>query len=771
MAIQIIGLRKRGEHMVQKFFQEKWRASSVADLIQNIENYVSIIPEKERYNLYYTLASCVEGDRPRVFLESDTIAYDIDGMDINRIEEYIDPVCDTLRVPKDKIGIVCSGNGLHFLIQTDQKIYDPDFFRTNKKAYVKVCSMINRALKDKGLKGEADTQIFDAARILRLPNTENRKPDKGIKKSYVIQKTMVPISYSLAHSLGMEVILGERDTISEKAMQLYGRPDNEAVLSGCDFLKFCDENAETLTYDYWWREVNLLSRLENGEEIVHERSSRHKDYNADVVQDKIENLLLTTKALSCKGIDEALDICKNCKYYKDPLVVTPLAIKGRDHIATMETGFRRIVNGKPSTIDFEDLVRFYRRDNPYITVIPSKLTYNFNGTHWTLIDPQEIKNFAHINVKPMPNEGNRVEFLKLIQCTNLKPQSWFTDSTDKKINLKNGVLDLETMELLPHSEEFGFLYCLPYNYDPEAKCPKWEKFIDEVMVGDKDKARVLQQYVGYCFSGGKCLAQKAMILLGSGENGKSTFINMLQKLAGEDNYSSLTMESINNEQHRVELVGKLFNVAEETPNKAMVDSSTFKNLVTGGEFMCKVVFSPPFKHRNTAKLMFAANEMPKTIDTTRGMFRRLIIVTFNQMFNDIKGNKDPFIEDKLERELTGIFNWVLQGYSSLVVNKYRFHESVSVKKALDDYESETDQMKMWIEDYTTKAEGELTTLDDCYRSYKTMCHSSGINFVFSKIAFAKKVYERLGVKPVRTTEKGIRKKSIPDIKLNESDFI
>jgi Predicted ATPase len=145
------------------------------------------------------------------------------------------------------------------------------------------------------------------------------------------------------------------------------------------------------------------------------------------------------------------------------------------------------------------------------------------------------------------------------------------------------VLDIKTRTLSPHSPKYGFRYVLPYDYDPIAVCTAFDFFINDVMMGDQDQIKILQEYMGYIMSGSDYIYNKALWLAGSGRNGKSTFIDILKALIGKGNYSILSIKEISEEKFSRDcLDGKLANFSEETTPEELHDSGPFKNLTGEG---------------------------------------------------------------------------------------------------------------------------------------------------------------------------------------------
>jgi putative DNA primase/helicase len=243
--------------------------------------------------------------------------------------------------------------------------------------------------------------------------------------------------------------------------------------------------------------------------------------------------------------------------------------------------------------------------------------------------------------------------------------------------------------------EYGFRYVLPYDYDPYATCPQFEKFLHQVTCGDSDLGNVLMEFAGYAFSGDFPWNAKVLVLTGEGSNGKSTFIDVLRELAGPNNHSDLDWKDMKNQATLQLMDGKLFNLAEEAPTHALSDSTFFKNVSGGGKITINVKYKQPYSIRNKTKLIFACNELPKSEDTTKGYFRRFLIVPFQAEFLEEKGTADTDMRSKLFSELPGIFNLVRQGYERLCQSK-RFTQAGAAKKKLEEYRLEIDHATRWI---------------------------------------------------------------------------
>jgi len=239
------------------------------------------------------------------------------------------------------------------------------------------------------------------------------------------------------------------------------------------------------------------------------------------------------------------------------------------------------------------------------------------------------------------------------------------DSNPDLLCVRDGVLNLRTREIAEHSPDNLFLRSLPVHYDPNADCPAIKEFLRQI-VSPRDQ-KLLQQFVGFILMGGYCY-HKAFILVGSGDNGKTTFLNLLQRFIGEGNYSSLTLQQVCNEKFLIpQLLRKLANIAPEMGRTAIKDTESLKSLTGESSVTMQEKGERGFTAVNTAKMIFACNETPPAPTADRAFYGRFIVIPFPNKF--VKGvSMIPNLVEMLsmESELSGLLNYALEGYDSLL---------------------------------------------------------------------------------------------------------
>lgn len=418
-------------------------------------------------------------------------------------------------------------------------------------------------------------------------------------------------------------------------------------------------------------------------------------------------------------------------------------------IKTENTGFHDVEYREGGVVhipNIDDLRLFFDRKYNSVVLSTSEIVYVWTGTHYEEYHEPLLKAFAEAHFDPKPNNKTVSEFVQKVYRTNVAREDWFGESAQGKINLQNGVFDFAKGELLPHDKRYGFRYCLPYKYDPNATCSTWEKFLNDVTQGDMATQKVIEEFIGYTLSGDTCWLQKALVLEGNGNNGKSTFISTFLGLLGEHNCTAASLASLNSESNRQTLDGKLANLAEENES-TLGDSTTFKNLVSGGRMLVRQLYKKPYYMKNRAKLVLSFNTLPTTRDVTDAYFRRFILIPFRATFTRGAKNHDPFMEQKLEREYSGIFNKCVAAYKE-VIKREAFTVSEVSETALKEYRGDLDPFLEWamqhleVFPYGNGHDKDFAELKTIYASFASYLEHNNYKEVSSK-AFVKRLREHL----------------------------
>jgi putative DNA primase/helicase len=360
--------------------------------------------------------------------------------------------------------------------------------------------------------------------------------------------------------------------------------------------------------------------------------------------------------------------------------------------------------------------------------------YLYNGTFWAEIDKETFQKFLGEAAEQMgvPKFSARFyqfreQLFKQFLATAYLP----TPESNKDtvlINLQNGTFEISPQgtKLRPFDRSDFITYQLPFEYNPQAKAPLFEAYLNKVLP-DPERQRVLAEYLGFVFikHGSNALKEeKALILYGTGANGKSVFFEIVTAMFGRQNVSNYSLQSLTEEKgfYRAKISNKLVNYASEINGK--LEASLFKAMVSGEPVEACLKYGQPFTMTDYAKFIFNCNELPKDVEHTNAYFRRFLIIPFDVTIPEHEQDKNLHTKI-IEKELSGVFNWVLQGLNRLLKQK-KFSDCEAAQQAVEQYKIESDSVQMFLNEngYKVSATNDMP-LKDLFNEYRNYCIESG----------------------------------------------
>lgn len=273
------------------------------------------------------------------------------------------------------------------------------------------------------------------------------------------------------------------------------------------------------------------------------------------------------------------------------------------------------------------------------------------------------------------------------------------------IGFKDCLYNTKTFKTEPHDREKIVTYYLPYNFEEiqNYPTPNFVRFLETSLVKpdgytiDYNLINVAQEAFGSVFID-NLKACKAFFLYGeSGQNGKSTFTNILRQVIGKDFYSSLSLMDLSQRFTLAALIGKKANIADELDDK-FGSSKMFKQLVAGDVVHGEHKYGGNFDLENRAKFFYSSNIIPTFDGLDGGLKRRILIIPFYREFRNGDIDKDFDLPEKLKAELPGIIYWAIKGAERLVKQSYRFSECESVNKMNEEFEDEASSAIRYFRD-------------------------------------------------------------------------
>jgi len=373
--------------------------------------------------------------------------------------------------------------------------------------------------------------------------------------------------------------------------------------------------------------------------------------------------------------------------------------------------------------------------------------YLYNGTFWNDIDKETFQKFlgeASEKIGVTKFDARFFQFREKLFKQFLATAYLPTPESDKDkvlINLLNGTFEISQKEtILRPFERSDFLtYQLPFEYNPKATAPIFEAYLDKVLP-DVERQKVLAEYLGFVFikHGSNALKEeKALILYGTGANGKSVFFEIVNALLGEKNISSYSLQSLTDDKgyQRAKLANTLVNYGSEINGK--LEASIFKQLVSGEPVDARLPYGQPFILKEYAKLIFNCNDLPKDVEHTNAYFRRFLIIPFDVTIPPQEQDKNLHTKI-IENELSGVFNWVLDGLNRLLEQK-QFSKCDAAQNAVEQYKLESNSVQMFLSENEYKSDAEnYSLIKDLYIEYRAFCIEDGMT-PFKKSNFIKQL--------------------------------
>ena len=642
--------------------------------------------EIDHYNYFISLAKCSSGNARNDGVLSNLI-FDIDYIPtnektVNKQKEYVRHLAATLRKSPDEFTTINTGNGLHIICEIEPFPEDMMFRLQNN--YKRVALEYQKILRGKKLTGIVDSNIFSPKKMTRINGSINfnikKSPDPQTVKVMQLGVGKLDLEETLQTTQ-----LGD-DFIHEGVASRL-RVDGAAVLEGCDFLK--SHRSGKADEPQWYAMLGIAGRIDP--KIAHELSKNHPKYSEVETGEKLKHAL-TAPPRSCKGIDRIWGKCKDCTHFGQ--LASPLQIKGSDFITTEATGFRMFKSdGSLGGYECNDVAEANKQLDSLYNIGPQVFTYDETTHIWSSqnldstssrtayldntlerVIPKDV-----LMAKPVTmNENNNIRqiFLKKTIRKALAIMNGMAEHAKLKIPLKNGTFDFERGELIPHQRDHYLFYANTYEYSAEAKCPRFDRFMDEitdcgnVAVQKQRKILLMDMMTSIVANTPIHNNGRFYILLGSGSNGKSILTETVSHLIGQTyvTHHDFT-ETRRASSLPLALMTARMNLTEEPVGNILNKSvlQTLKALTTKAQHDFRDIGGKSVPGSTNVKLVFCTNELGEMQDKKLGARRRVAIVKFDKNFD----GTDTELKATLEREAAGILNRVIEHYQQYQKRHFR----------------------------------------------------------------------------------------------------
>lgn len=626
---------------------------------------------------------------------------------LKKTEEVNNALHDRWGIPN--VGLADSGNGYHILVPVD--------LPNNEESVLLVknaLAALDHLYSDKRVK--VDSGTFNAARVTKLYGTKPHKgegtkerPNRRSEWLLIPESGFTPVDAGTLNAIAAELPEAKPKSGSAGAKKSKGK--NMEPLDVPAFL--AAHGIEVLKESTWtsgpgeWKDAAMW--------IVPCPYGNHgPDLACHIMQASSGKLSARCKHNHCKDYE-----WQDFRTHYEPDAYEPAKQGDGAALTTKKkSGKKSKKNDEEEVGDTKLLSDAICEDNHFAVDAGGRLYRYANGAYRV-----GAERYIKRRVKHLLEEWEKTEAWSSYRANEVvayisadAPELWERPERDR-INVLNGLLNVYTQELEPHSPEWLSPVQIPITYDVDAKCPAWGKYVEPCFPKD---APMLPYEIFASMLTPYRATQKAVLLLGEGSNGKSTYLSAIMTALGKKNCRSISLQKLETNRFAVaELVGMLANICPDLPSTHLAETSVFKAL-TGdeGQMSAEFKYRDSFEFEPFCQLVFSANHPPKSQDASHAFFRRWVVAPFNRTFAEDpkevgeseqerswEGEEEHIIEKLIPREeldatlaqpseLSGVLNKALSVLPGL--RKNGFTESPLMRKAWEEYKGMTDPVSVFL---------------------------------------------------------------------------
>lgn len=409
-------------------------------------------------------------------------------------------------------------------------------------------------------------------------------------------------------------------------------------------------------------------------------------------------------------------------------------------------GFTKKKKEDPIVLAARWLVRDWKSPNSYNR--DGQLSVYQEG-HYRLYTNQETRHAVANEWKEPDGVSMHHGDWTMVSRTALDIVPAFTVQSSKRVCLTNGTYDMDTGALLPWSPDDFLISQLPFQYDPDAKCPVYERFLDETFAGQPDadvSIACYEEYVAHTLF--ECLDyHRFLVIKGQPRTGKSTLVNVAKLMHGPRAISAVPVHEFGNERYRTSMAGKLLNVVGEVAVTSHAADDFLKAVTAGDEIQIRYLYGEPMLVRLPTRLIIACNELFRIKDTSGAVEERMLVISCDNY-------RDPHARDvtlfgKMRAEAPGIFNRIVRSWPRLQARGY-FAQPQSQDEVVSEFSRENNHALAWylerthqgmVQQYPGHApapDDPFTENSDLYIDYTTWSMANGFKQM-SSVSFGTKL--------------------------------
>ncbi|NDD55055.1 hypothetical protein EBZ39_14530, partial [bacterium] len=384
---------------------------------------------------------------------------------------------------------------------------------------------------------------------------------------------------------------------------------------------------------------------------------------------------------------------------------------------------------------------FMERNKRFVDCFDGQFVHYDKENHrWAVVSDSFMDSIIYRDIGEFCNHGELLKTMKVGHISDIRkgvkfhlnkghliPDVSFKGREGNNyVTLKNGILDLSNGELLSHTEDWFCFHSVDVDYDPDARCPEFMKFLDSIWDGDSDLIESLRLWMGYCLLS-VANFQKFAIFKGASRAGKSTLVSVLEAMLGHDNCASTSLSLIGSDFGLESLMGKKLVVFQDadraSPDRMGVATERIKSLASNDPVGINRKGQSVVNQRMNTKVAFVCNKLPPFLNDENALTNRMIVFPFWKSF---QGQEDLGLSDRLHGEIQGILNWGLVGARRLLRGEKLFTAPKGLE-ALEDITQQLDSVRGFIAECVkvTGFENHTVGTRALWDAYKEWCKDSG----------------------------------------------
>lgn len=379
---------------------------------------------------------------------------------------------------------------------------------------------------------------------------------------------------------------------------------------------------------------------------------------------KTHELIEAVQCLVCTPMQQGMLLATLSRELKDADLLT------KDVKAQLQQGEARPpkIAGQYAKNHTENASIFLAKNYPDQTIHRSQQNwYGYTGRAWEHLEDDYFKYLVAVELAPtLPQVSVVSGTCTMIEMLTNSKKVIGEGVPKNLIFMQNGVLDINTNVLYAHSKDFFTTNIMPYDYNPGAATPEWDKFLEEIFEGDEEQKALLQEWLGYMMSSSYDY-HKILLMLGPRRCGKGTIGHILKLLVGPQNFTGATLSSFAGDDFmdslQTKTVAFVGDAAKNVPRN-VVDFVTER--IKGVSGNDDTNFGRKYKSAMTVQLptrvTIAANSIPRLFDDSGALAGRLMVMPFNVSFY---GRENIELYRQLATEIEGIAAWSLVGLARL----------------------------------------------------------------------------------------------------------